>query len=293
MTLATATIVLFWFLSPSNAFVAPYRLIHPSLVAVLQSSSTEEEGVTLTETDESGTGKESTATLSLIGTCLLTTDEVPVSSPDKVLDFLHNNRNCMLSAGFSRPCADVETTPELLAKWKEQAALTGAEEPDASDGVVKVNTGTIQFPGLTLSSEAFIGCKLLSSSSSSTGEDDGGYPVLESCMIQDRVEVSGAKPVVWLFQKLTNPDQQKSPPRSVSRITARVDGNNNTMRFESDANLVVQVNFPKLLLRLLPTNKEKAEEQGSNAISKSLEKEVTTALKALQEEYQKWIDKAS
>ena len=50
-----------------------------------------------------------------------------------------------------------------------------------------------------------------------------------------------------------------------------------------ETSLDIAVQFPKILLKILPVSKEKAEEQGSNSILKTLDKDTGASLKRIEE----------
>merc|ERR1711865_1139265 len=56
------------------------------------------------------------------------------------------------------------------------------------------------------------------------------------------------------------------------------------------SNLIIKVKFPKLLLNLLPTNQEKAELTGGNAITKALQKDVQTSMEAFEQLYLDYLN---
>ena len=66
-----------------------------------------------------------------------------------------------------------------------------------------------------------------------------------------------------------------------------VDDNN--MRFVLEATVSIAIKFPAFLLKILPTNKEKAEESGAKSISKSIEKDITKSLAAFEQAYESHI----
>mmetsp|Transcript_23720 Transcript_23720/g.26168 ORF Transcript_23720/g.26168 Transcript_23720/m.26168 type:complete len:287 (+) Transcript_23720:58-918(+) len=232
-----------------------------------------------------------TATLTFDCTATFTSDSITTKAgaPEEVSDFFEKNRNCMVSAGNQREVIELEQiTEDLLLEWKEKCNDLGAVKPDStSDKILRVKTGGVDFPGFSLKSNALIGSKLLLSDESS-----GGYPTYEFTLIRDERVVNGLGPVVWIFKKLTGDDDEKKKKdrtlaSSLSRVTM-TGSSSDTVVFRSDVDFKIQVTFPKLLLRILPVSKEKAEAQGSEAIMKTLDKDITAVMKAL---YKLWEEK--
>eukprot|EP00545_Synedropsis_sp_CCMP1620_P001483 CAMPEP_0119005374 /NCGR_PEP_ID=MMETSP1176-20130426/1673_1 /TAXON_ID=265551 /ORGANISM="Synedropsis recta cf, Strain CCMP1620" /LENGTH=303 /DNA_ID=CAMNT_0006957163 /DNA_START=192 /DNA_END=1103 /DNA_ORIENTATION=+ len=243
-------------------------------------------GTSSTETAAASKEVKDEASLKFVCDSVYTSEPFPTATPQKILEFFQQpaQRNCMVTAGNQREAEMIETTPNLLEDWRASCRACGATgEPDSSDVVLKVSTGGIKFPGLTLTSNAYVGGKLLEPPTSDSADD---YPVYEFLLIKDEQSVTGFKPAVWLFNKLTGADNadggKKEMPISLTHVTAvQQDGQN--MIFQSSTKFTIKVSFPKLLLRLLPVSIEKAEEQGSAAISKALDKDLTNAMKVLRE----------
>lgn len=223
------------------------------------------------------------ASLSFICDTVYSSDPVPASTPQQVFEFFQQTaqRDCLVTAGNQRDVEVTETSDALLEEWKKGCQQLGAiGEPDNSDAILKVSTGGINFPGITLTSNAYIGAKLLEPT-------DTNFPVFEFVLVKDEQSVTGLKPAVWLFDKLVGANDENknsNKPLSLSRVTA-VPTEDGQIIFQSAANLTIKVKFPKLLLRLLPVSKEKAEEQGAAAVGKTLEKDLTNALQVMREAY--------
>ena len=104
--------------------------------------------------------------------------------------------------------------------------------------------------------------------------------------------VSGAPPVVWLFNKLTGTDTQGeyNPPTgkvetSVTVVPVDNDGGY-ALRFLCNVEIVTEVS--KSLLKILPASKEKIQEQGSVSVSKTIEKDVRSSLESVLNAYKEW-----
>lgn len=212
-------------------------------------------------------------------------EPVPSASPQEILAFFQQpaQRNCIVSAGNIRDVHEVDDKRKLLELWKERSLEVGAFEPDASDSVLRVITGGMNFPGLSLTSEAYVGAKLLEPRSNSV------YPVYELTLIKDAQQVTGFKPAVWIFNQLTganNDDatKDKNNAQTLSKVTADTTEDGQTV-FQVLVKFTITVSFPKVLLRILPVSKDKAEDQASDAIGKALEKDLKNAMKILRQQY--------
>jgi hypothetical protein len=237
-------------------------------------------------TSKSGRDVEESGQATLTFNCdsAFTSEPVPGATPQEIFAFFEQpaQRNCMISAGNIREVHDVDDEGYLLELWKQRSLETGACEPDASDSVLRVITGGMNFPGLSLTSEAYIGAKLLEPQSNSV------YPVYEFTLIKDAQQVTGFKPAVWIFNQLTGANgdatKDKNKAQTLSKVTAGTTEDGQTV-FQVLVKFAITVSFPKVLLRILPVSKEKAEEQGSDAIGKTLEKDLQNAIKTLRQQY--------
>ena len=71
----------------------------------------------------------------------------------------------------------------------------------------------------------------------------------------------------------------------------RTDDGQTTITAKSS--IVIKVSFPAVLLKILPTNKEKAEETAGNAIRKTIEKDVDASMISFEKAYMKFAEEAS
>jgi hypothetical protein len=223
------------------------------------------------------------ASLTFVCDTVIQSDSIPGdTTPEQVHKFLQQpaQRDCVISGGNQNKVEVVETFPDLLHAWKVNCRTVGATAvPESTDCVLQVSTGATAFPGLTLTSNVYIGSKLLGPS------EDDAFPVYEFVLIKDEQSVEGFKPAVWLFEKLTGANgKNKEQPNSLSRVTA-VRQNDGDIVFQTTSNLTIKLSFPKLLLRLFPSTKEQAEEQASAVIVKKVEADLKTAMRVLREQY--------
>lgn len=195
------------------------------------------------------------------------------------------SRNCMVSAGNTRPVEETETTVGILKEWLDRGRSLGAVDPEMTDPVLKVGTSAMEFPGLSVTSSALIGCKLLEPI-----ESIEAYPKYEFTLIKDQRTVEGFSPTVWIFNKLTGHTDDdgtsgsSAAPISLSCVTAEQTDDGQTI-FKFPVKFTINVNFPSLLLKLLPISKEKTEEEGSKAIAKTLEKDLSKVMIQLRKQY--------
>ena len=120
---------------------------------------------------------------------VFSSDPVPAASPRDILEFFQDpaQRNCMVSAGNEREVEEVQESAIYFDVWKRISRELGAAEPDKSDSILRVVTGGMHFPGLTLTSEAYIGAKLLEHS------DDDDYPVYEFSLLMRQAASRGVQ----------------------------------------------------------------------------------------------------
>jgi len=194
--------------------------------------------------------------------------------------FLKDHWNLLISAGGTRPWETMDVvTEDLRQQFQEQCKLLEVT-PSSDFSVVSVKTGGISFPGLTLTSKAKIAVQEVAADDTNTR--------YEFVYLSDEKEIKGLPPVVWIFQKLTGGDDGGSTgQKSLTSVTYQI--SDETVVFKTETCLEILVTFPSILMKILPTSKEKAEEQGGSAIAKAIDKDVQTSMKALEEAYNKNI----
>lgn len=209
----------------------------------------------------------------------------PSTSQQAMVAFFRDpqNRNCLISAGNTRETHTVTTTDELLRKWKIHASSLGAEVPEANDTIVRVRIGGMRFPGVTLESTSLIGTKLVIPTRSNA------FPSYEFVLIQDKREAIGLRTLIWVYNQLTGKGDKErekdTTPTSLSRVTVQESNDGKFVTFKIETILEICVNFPAILLKLLPVKKEKAEAQGSSAVSKILRKDIDLAITTFRDTY--------
>ena len=187
-------------------------------------------------------------------------------------------RNSLLSSGGTRPVEEVPRNPELDELWikfcnKEYGAQ---HKPQPGDSILACDT-VIKFPGLKMVNRVFNGVKC-------SVDPDSGIPTYSFFLIGERQSVTGLPPVVFVFNKLTGADKKGDSlePSGVAKSTLSVKENTDgNMVFNFVADIQIKIEFPALLLKILPTTKEKAEAQGSKSILKAIYKAVDDSTKSL------------
>ena len=147
-------------------------------------------------------------------------------------------------------------------------------------------------------SVATIGGKIISTAN----ENGNGHtlPAYEFVLIQDTTYATGSRFLVWLFNKVTGnaskKDDDKKEDSSGSQTTRSLNTiravalENGNVAFECNASLGVQIQFPSIVMKMIPDGKEKSEKIGSESLKKALEDDVPTALEGFLETYLQWLE---
>lgn len=203
-----------------------------------------------------------------------------VADRSDVISFFKKDetRDLLLSAGGKRSAEAVTLTPELIEMWKICCnTFYGPESLPGENDIAIAAVSDIQFPGLKMITTVCSGSKALSTRSN---ED---LPMYEFVLIADKFEVQGAAPVVWIFNKLTGSKAEDSQEFGLTKTRARsrvslIETENSNYAFQFALEMQVKVEFPKVLVKIMPTTKEKMEEQGSNAILKAVKQDIIDAI---------------
>ena len=202
-----------------------------------------------------------------------------------MIDFFRDSKHsaCLISAGNTRESHTVAVSDELLQKWKSRALALGAKEPEATDTIISVRTGGIRFAGVTVESTSLIGSKLLLPTAANA------FPSYEFVLIQDQREATGLRPIVWVYNQLTGVGDKErdkyTTPMSLSRVTPCLTPDGESVTFQIDSFLEIRINFPAILLKILPVSKEKAEAQGAEAVTKALKKDIDVSIEKFRDIY--------
>ncbi|KAL3926006.1 MAG: hypothetical protein SGILL_000005 [Bacillariaceae sp.] len=223
--------------------------------------------------------------LILKGSITTQSESLPVVSRERLSNFFRNPafRNLLVSGGGERPVEEVDVTEDLLEDWKAQCKSHGVELPDDNDSILSVVSRGIEFPGLKVKSTATVGVKFV--------EKENIAPRHEFVLLATQEKASGLPPVVWIYNKLTGADKKdnasdNSKAKSLSTVTyeATEDGK---VKFRTNSFLQIGITFPKVLLKILPSDKATIEEKASSSIEKTLMKDVVHSMKAYAQAYSK------
>ena len=148
-----------------------------------------------------------------------------------------------------------------------------------------------KFPGLTVCTTIYTGVKTLVAYK-------GGHrvPYYSMNLIGQTQKASGLPPIVWIFHQLmgtmgheTHKDdfvsrmEPTGPVKStISIIENEKDG---TLSFHLDAQIQIRIEFPAMLLRILPTSRKRAEKQGSAAVMKTINKASKKGMEAAHQSF--------
>ena len=240
-----------------------------------------------------------TTTLHFKGKQVFRSKPVPLDSFSSIEAFFikeSDELRKLLLGGSGNNSAKILSQAESIAMqddWLERARKSGGDlpSPDKGDIVCRVNTGGMNFAGLNIQSDAMIGTKLV------TPNTTGGAtsPEFQLTFIKDRQNVTGPRFLVFIFNKLTGQDGKKSEHgdgdganeqavTSFTRFFAERSSETEAT-FIIETSLDIAVKFPSLLLKILPVSKEKAEEQGSASVIKTLVRDTTASLERIADYY--------
>lgn len=178
----------------------------------------------------------------------------------------------------------IPMTESMMENWTNAAKNVHASQPTKHGFICKVNTGGFNFSGLKVTSIANIGAQLVRN-------DDVTQTCLEFTYIDDEQIVEGPRFLVNIFNALTaadskNVDEDEKRGQSVQSLSRLyVTVSNETVVFHVDTSLDISITFASILLKILPVSKEKAEEQGSQAVMKTLVKDTEAMIQKLESFY--------
>lgn len=219
---------------------------------------------------------------------------------EQVSRFLRDEKRANLgliaSAGGARETREVPRTEELDGLWKECCLDTyGAENLPAPDDPIFVTNTTSRFPGLRLTTTVYNGIKTFDETEAAA--DDGIPPRFVLNMIAETQAPTGFPPFVWAFHKLMGfcePEGSLRPCGRVQSVLSVVedDGDDRRRRrrmaLRMDVSVRIEVEFPAVLVRILPMRKDKAEAVASSSIMKSVSRDVKTAVAGMQKAFAEW-----
>lgn len=239
------------------------------------------------------------------------------SDRDDLLHFFQNpnNRNhLLLGSGTSTKESRSRQTPgvkpilsassELWDRWKMESSRTGATTlpPDPQvDQMVIVKASEISFPlGMKLLVESIVGVKLVLMDNHGLSE----FPEYQFTLIQDNVHAEGPKPLVWLYNQImktqrSRQNEGKQMTHSCSILQMKEvdnttdDANDDDTKtyaiFIYSAEIEINVEIPKFLVKLLPMSQEQCNQQGSAAIQKTFQTMGKPSLDNFVTAYKAWL----
>lgn len=245
----------------------------------------------------------SKSTLVFSAQCQLESESLG-DDPHALRNFLERPsiRNLFLSAGGTRSCQEL-SVQQMSPLWKQACeryyGVDALPSDLSSEDLCALATETeAHFPGFKTINTVVNGCQLFRKHSllrtppffASPKDDDD--VVYKFHLIADKKRMEGPKPVVWLVRKLTGGGESDTFQPSETRATSVVSifqkpNNGRGVGFCLDIHCAVQIEFPSLLLKMLPAPRSTVEERGTKAIRNALEKDATAAVQAIQEAWQK------
>jgi len=227
---------------------------------------------------------------------------LPAGGLSSVQDFFDCNehRNLLLSAGKRNGpnVVQIEETDKLLSMFHEESKLHGISDEESKCGLIKflnVESPT-KFPGLSVTSINTMSSRFITKNDADT---DDGMPEYQFTLLDSTQDAKGAPPLVWLFKKLTgsgngvthsgSSDVDPKGSSSFTRVYAVPSEDGKGISFEANASLNIVIKFPSIMMKLLPVNVEKFEEQGSASIQKVLDKSIRPSMELFVEAYKKWL----
>ncbi|KAL7469671.1 hypothetical protein ACHAXS_009942 [Conticribra weissflogii] len=226
----------------------------------------------------------------------------PEESSKSIHDFFRLPDTPLLLLRGSKDNAVIEIDdpdPKVLEAYALQCSVVNASAPAPNDRIFDVTTSGVKFPGLEIKSQAIIGGKLISVKEERDGEE---MPCFQFVLIQDSTYATGSRFLVWLFNKITGNSNNASDngekdietgsqtTTSLNRVSA-LSVNNGAIEFECNASLGVKMQFPALMMKLIPDGKDKSEKSGSASLRKALETDVPVSLARFRDAYCQWLER--
>jgi len=142
----------------------------------------------------------------------------------------------------------------------------------------------VSFPGLTLVTSTVSGIKEIRN-------ERNILEAFEVFLIAEKSKPKGAAPIVWMYNKLTGNDKREhgvfQPPKQAKAKSligsTKLDDGSLALSFKLDMQITIE--FPAILLKILPTSKEKVEEEGSASVLKTMSKDIEMAMIAAYDKF--------
>jgi hypothetical protein len=194
-------------------------------------------------------------------------------------------RDHFLSAGGTTNCIEEILTSELQQFWSDECFSHYGLDllPGVGDTIV-ASESIVRFPGLKMVNTVYSGVKLVVA-----GDISPSYQII---LVAEKKRVVGAPPVVWLFNQLTGHSSELEdiirPPSARVQSSIFTTDTESGPCFTFDCRAEIIITFPKLLVKILPTTKEKMEEQGTASVKKTIEHDISKATKTVNEVFYEW-----
>jgi hypothetical protein len=194
-------------------------------------------------------------------------------------------RDHFLSSGGTNQCIEEPITTELVQMWNDECeSHYGPNLCFRTGDIIVAGESTIEFPGLKMVSLVYSGVKLQSSMN---------LPYYDLILIAEKKKVFGAPPIVWIYNKLTGHSAEKEgvlqpPSAKIQSILSVLELECGSTCFNFDCKAEITVEFPKVIMKILPSSKENMEEQGTASVKKALEKSIGKALRNVNDIVHEW-----
>lgn len=208
-----------------------------------------------------------------------------------------------ISFGKSLPATPVPPTPELLEQWAAACRRVGASLPIPDDSasppgaILSVRTAGISFPGLKLEWSALIGTTRVVQQS-----DDGNLPGLEFVLIRDETTARGARPLMWIYNKMNKAAPRNRPSSSLTVTEVMRDttmltrfgfhrSEEETITFRCSGYMEMRFRVPSAARRLVASDDAKkavTEKRVSDLITRQIEKDMIRSVDHWEENFRSW-----
>lgn len=226
------------------------------------------------------------------------------ATQQEFVDFFETSetKNLLLGSGGKLEVKRLDATPELLELWKSSCQtyygskyLPKEVVNQKESNEIYTSESIVSFPGIKVITTVCTAVIV------DLAKDDGNMlPSYDFILIGENRIAEGPKPLIWLYNQLTGADKhcQEKGAFNPSKATAQThvsvirhqnsqegaDGNGGDIGerygFNFDMNMEIRVEFPRALLKLLPTKREKIEEQMSASLLKAVQPNVVQAIAA-------------
>eukprot|EP00978_Attheya_sp_CCMP212_P020415 scaffold58372_cov53-Attheya_sp.AAC.1 len=225
------------------------------------------------------------------------TKPAPVPKDGKTMnDFFATDNYLLLPVGTCNKVFPIKRTrPDIMHRWEEEASQMGTTKPNRIDRVLSLSVRT-PFLIFSIDVEATIGVKLFKANPVVDEEGDPSLsnPELEFILLGQKFSADGPPPLVWIFNQMTGIDQKTRKTSQVSnhavfRVKVLPSNDGKGIVFASNMDAELHIQFPSMLLELLPVAKEVIEEQGSKSLQQLMNRDLPPGVDKFHDAYVKWI----